>query len=181
VRAWERLACVSWEKREGSMKKLVLLASLLGGGTVGLAPSDALGGSTATGAHCQVFNYQFATPPPFQRHVNAISHGLYDQNAQLLGVTCTFPTENTLSTTVNWRARVFDNSTTAAVTCYANAFNQDGGTVASSTVKTTSVSGTGTSTLSGTISVSPQSSSYTYGVTCTLPGNQSAIYSARVY
>lgn len=163
------------------MKKFILLASFLGIGGVGLAPSDALGGSTATGGHCQVFNYQFSTPPPFLRHTNAISHGLYDESAQLLGVTCTLPTENTLGTTVNWRARVFDNSTTTAVTCSATAFNQDGGTVASSSVKTTSVSGTGTSTLSGTIAVSPQSSSYTYGVTCTLPGNQSAIYSARVY
>ncbi len=48
---------------------------------------------------------QLSTPPPFLRHTNAISHGLYDESAQLLGVTCTFPTENTLGTTVNWRAR----------------------------------------------------------------------------
>lgn len=163
------------------MKKLISLGLLTFVGAVGLTPSDAIGGSVAVGSNCHVYNYQFSSPPAYLRHTNALSHGLYDESAQLLGVTCLLPTENTLGTTVNFRARVFDNSTTTAATCYGVVYNQDSSTVATTSALTTSVSGTGTTNLTGSVTVSPQFSSYTYGINCTLPGNQSAIYSVRVY
>lgn len=163
------------------MKNVMSFVAVLCVGAVGLTASDAIGGSTAPGSNCHAYNYQFSAPPAYQRHTNALSHGLYDDDAQLLGVTCLLPTENTLGTTVNFRARVFDNSETTAATCYGVVYNQNGSSIATTTALQTSASGIGTSTLTGSVSVSPQSSSYTYGINCTLPGDQSAIHSVRVY
>jgi hypothetical protein len=163
------------------MKHLVSVAAVLCVGAVGLTASNAIGGSVAVGSNCHVYNYQFSTPPAYQRHTNALSHGLYTDDAQLLGVTCLLPTENTLSTTVNFRARVFDNSETNAVTCYGVVYNQNGGSIASTSAMNTSASGIGESTLTGSVSLGAQSSSYTYGINCTIPGDQSAIFGVRVY
>jgi hypothetical protein len=163
------------------MKNQISLVAALCVGVVGLSASNAIGGSTAVGSNCHVYWHQFSTPPPALIHTNAISHGLYDDDAQLLGVTCLLPTENTLGTTVNFRARVFDNSETTPVTCYGVVYNQNGSSVATTSELTTSAAGIGVTNLTGSVSVVPQSSTYTYGINCTLPGDQSAIYSVRAY
>lgn|GEM_PF-2112100 len=164
-----------------AIKNLMSLAALVCAGAVSLTPGEASGGSSVAGSNCHVFNYQFSTPPPYLRHPNAVSHGNYDPSAPLLGVTCLLPTENTLGTTVNFRMRVSDYSDAAGVTCYGVAYNQDGNTVATTTAATTSAADQGGFTLTKSLSVNPQSSSYTYGVNCTLPGNQSAIFGVRIY
>jgi len=164
-----------------TMKHLMSLATLLSAGAVALAPAEAAGGSVALGSNCQVYDYMLAQPPPNLTYTTMIFHGSYDESAPLLGVTCPLPIENTLGTTVNFRARVFDNSTTTRAQCFGVAYDQNGTALVTSAAMNTSVAGTGVSTLTSSITVSPQSSSYTYGVHCTLPGNQSAIYSTRVY
>ncbi len=163
------------------MRKPISFGAIVCVGAVGLTPSDAFGGSTAVGSNCHIYNYQLSTPPAYLRHTSSLSHGIYDNDAPLLGVTCLLPAENTLGATVNFRARVFDNSTTRAVTCYGVVYNQNGSSIATTPAQTTSISGTGTSNLTASVYVSAQSSSHTYGINCTLPGNQSAIYSVRVY
>jgi len=164
-----------------SMKHLMSLATLLSAGAIAFAPGEAAGGTTSVGSLCQVYDYMLAQPPPNLKYTNMVFHGSYDESAPLLGVTCPLPVENTLGTTVNFRARVFDNSTTTRAQCYGAAYDQNGTALVTSAAMNTSVSGTGVSTLTSSITVSPQSSSYTYGIHCTLPGNQSAIYSTRVY
>lgn|SRR5688572_15429132 len=163
------------------MKNLVSLFAVLSVCAVGLTSGNAVGGSVAVGSDCHVYNFQFSEPPPYQRHTNALSHGLYTDDAQLLGVTCALPTENTLGTTVNFRARVFDNSETNSVTCVGTVYNSSGSSIASTSELTTSASGVTTTTLSGSLTLAAQSSSYTYAINCTLPGDQSAIHAVRVF
>jgi len=163
------------------MRRLVLLSSVLCAGAVSLTPGDAVGGSTAVGSNCHVYNYQLTTPPPYLTDTNVIANALYDTNAPLLGVVCSLPTENTLGTTVTFRARVRDNSDTQVVSCYGEVYNQDGTAIVTSSTTSTGVSFMGASTLTRTVTVSPQSSSYTYNMICTIPGNQSNISSVRIY
>jgi hypothetical protein len=163
------------------MRRLVLVSSVLCAGAVSLTPGDAGAGSTAIGSNCHVYSVDLATPPPYITDTNVIAHGLYDPSAQLLGVTCALPTENTLGGTVNFRVRVYDGSDTTRVTCVGVVYDQDGQPFINSSSMITSSSGMGYSTLTRSVTVSPQSSTYTYGVRCTLPGNLSNISSVRVY
>jgi hypothetical protein len=163
-------------------KSLISGVAVLSAASICLTPGDAIGGSTAVGSACEPYAYQLATPPAYQVQTNAINHGLYAADAQLLGVTCPIPIETTLGATVTFRVRVGDGSDMNPVTCYGSAYNQNGDAIGTTSAMTTSAAGTGTSTLTATLAVSPQSSSYTYGVNCTLPGNpQSAVKSVRVY
>jgi hypothetical protein len=163
------------------MRRLVVLSSVLCAGAISFTPGDAVGGSTAVGSNCHVYNYQLTTPPPYLTDTNVIAHGLYDPDAPLLGVTCSLPTENTLGSTVNFRARVYDGSSTTGVSCYGVVYNQDGTAIVTSSTTSTSGAGMGYSTLTRSVTVSPQSSSYTYGLVCTLPGNLSNISAVRIY
>lgn len=163
------------------MRRLVLLSSALCAGAVGLTPGDADAGSTAVGSNCHVYNYQLTTPPDYLTDTNVIAHAIYDEAAQPLGVTCSLPTENTLGTTVTFRARVRDNSATQSVSCYGVVYNQDGTAIVTSSTVSTGAAFQGAQTLTRSVTVSPQSSSYTYGMVCTIPPNQSNISSVRIF
>ena len=163
------------------MRRLVVLGSVLCGVAVGFTPGDADAGSSAVGSNCHVFNHQLTTPPPYLTDTNVIANALYDANAPLLGVTCSLPTENTLGTTVNFRARVRDNTDTQSVSCYGQVYNQDGTAIVTSSTTSTGIAAQGAFTLTRSVTVSPQSSSYTYAMICTIPGNQSNISSVRIY
>ena len=165
------------------LRNLVSIASILCTGVVCLTPGEALGGSTTLGSDCHVYNYHLSTPPPYQKQTNYINHGVYDDTQDnLLGVTCVLPTETTLGTTVNFRARVNDANPNFGITCYGTVYNQNGDTVVSTSALTTGAAQTGTITLTGSVAVSPQSASYTYGINCTLPtGIATTLQSARVY
>lgn len=163
------------------MRSLVLVSSVLCAAAISFTPGDAVGGSAAVGSNCHVYNYQLTTPPPYLTDTSVIAHALYDANAPLLGVTCSLPTENTLGGTVNFRARVYDGSDTTGVTCYGVVYNQDGTAIVTSSQTSTSGAGMGYSTLTRSVTVFPQSSSYTYGMVCTLPGNLSNISAVRIY
>jgi len=164
-----------------SMKHLMSLATLLSAGAVALTPGEAAGGSTSLGSLCQPYNYMTGPIPIYFATQSMIYHGSYDHDAPVLAVGCPLPIETMLGTTVTFRARVFDNSTAQRAQCYGAAYDQNGTALVTSAAMNTSIAGTGVSTLTTTVTVSPQASSYTYGIHCTIPGNQSAIYSTRVY
>ena len=84
---------------------------------------------------------------------------------------------------VNFRVRVYDNSTSAGFSCTAYVHDRDGNPITSVGPRTTSVSGTGGSTLGSpggtawTATVTGNVNSNLYTIQCTMPGNYSVLYS----
>jgi hypothetical protein len=84
---------------------------------------------------------------------------------------------------VNFRAKVFDNSTTAGFSCIAYVHDRDGGLITSVGPRTTSVAGTGSTTfgtpggLAWTATVAGNVNTNLYTIQCTMPGNYSVLYS----
>jgi hypothetical protein len=157
------------------LKQLSLLP-LLG---LGLLSGDVFASaSTASGTHCKPLsgtNYAFD-------NTGIRNTGTPGNNT--IVVACPIPVDTTaLGSTVSFRMRVFDNSTSTGFSCTPYVYNQSGSAVASGATKTTGTSQTGSLTLGGadwTASVPGNVNTNVYVIQCTMPGNSSIIYNQRV-
>jgi len=163
------------------MKKLEQLAllSLLG---VALLSGDVLASSaTASGTHCKlVYGSPNTTYAIMRDGIRNTGSG-----GNPITVACTIPMDNTaLASTVSYRMRVKDNTTAAGFSCVPYVYNQAGAVIASGSSRTTTASQTGNITLGGTtwtVSVpGMQTNTNVYVIQCSMPGNTSIIYNARV-
>ncbi|WP_437572659.1 hypothetical protein [Sorangium sp. So ce542] len=159
------------------MKKLAKFAVLPALGLLS-SPGDVSAGATTSAGAC------FASS---ETTVFRAANGLTNLLSGAQAVTCPIPVDHQLGETVTFRIRMVDLNSGSAddanVMCIGSVFNQDGNGVGDTPIIT---SGTGTFTgfvtKTTSITVSPQSSSHTYAVTCLLPGGgSSGISTVRVF
>lgn len=97
-------------------------------------------------------------------------------------VTCTIPMDSSaLGTTVTFRMRVEDKSTSAGFSCVPYVVTEVAGQIGGSPARTTTAAQTGWFTLasSWTVSVPGNVNTNMYAIQCVVPGNGSTIFSAR--
>ncbi len=155
------------------MSSLAMIASV---GVVGLSAGVANSTSSA-GINCVSWgtgNLPGYTP-------SAALNPNYDNNS-ILPLACPVDMDHTPSgSTVTFRLKLFDNSTTKGFSCTATVYDSNGSAIATSSAMTTPTTSTGTYTLYKTINVAPQSSFNTYAINCQVPGNQSAVLNVSAY
>src|SRR5262245_21395653 len=105
-------------------------------------------------------------------------------SSNTITVSCPIPMDGTaLGSTVSFRMRVLDNSTSTGFSCIPYVYNQSGSLVSAGATKTTGTLQTGTVTLGGsdwTATVSGNVATNIYTIQCTMPGNNSIIHTQRV-
>lgn len=162
------------------MKKLeqLLLMPLLG---IALMPGDVFASAaTASGTHCKLVYGSPNSTYAYQRD------GIHNTGAGASPITvaCTIPMDGTtLGSTVSFRMKVKDNTTSAGFSCVPYVYDQNGTLIGSGATLTTSASQTGNVTLGGTgwtVSVPGNVNSNIYVIQCSMPGNASIIYNQRV-
>jgi hypothetical protein len=160
-----------------NLAQLVLLP-LLG---IALLPGDVFGSpATASGTHCKLVYGSPNSTYAYQRD------GIHNTgpSASPITVACTIPMDSTkLGSTVSFRMKVKDNSTSAGFSCVPYVYDQNGNLIGSGATMTTSASQTGNVTLGGTnwtVSVPGNVNSNVYVIQCSMPGNTSIIYNQRV-
>ncbi|KYG06310.1 hypothetical protein BE21_35565 [Sorangium cellulosum] len=159
------------------MKKLATFAVLPALGLL-LSPGDVSAGATASAGAC------FASS---ETTVFRATNGLTNLLSGAQGVTCQIPVDHQLGGTVTFRIRMVDLNSDSAddanVLCIGTVRDQDGNGLGDTPIM---ASGTGTFTgfvtKTASVTVSPQSASHTYAVTCLLPGGgSSGISTVRVF
>lgn len=159
------------------MKKLAKFAVLPALGLLS-SPGDVSAGATTSAGACFVSS---------ETTVFRATNGLTNLLSGAQAVTCPIPVDHQLGGTVTFRIRMFDLNSDSAddanVMCIGSVLDQDGNGVGDTPIIT---SGTGTFTgyvtKTASITVSPQSPSHTYAVTCLIPGGgSSGINTVRVF
>jgi hypothetical protein len=132
---------------------------------------------TALGSHCR------AVPGSV---VQYLAYGIANLNTTTSTVVCPIPMDSSaLGSTVTFRMRVTDLSTTAGFSCTPYVFSQDGNLAGVGAARTTGTSETGAITLAvqnnvnWTASVPGNVNTNMYSIRCTMPGNGSTIRTAR--
>lgn len=143
--------------------------------------SDDAGASplTASGNHCKILfsgSYAYGNP--------STVIGIANTGSSNGTVSCLIPMDATaLGSTVTFKLRVLDNSTTLGFTCTPYVVNQDGTIIASGATRSTTAAATGTLTIGAatpwTASVSGNVNTNLYAIQCAIPGSTSRIYTAR--
>ncbi|WP_437895543.1 hypothetical protein [Sorangium sp. So ce124] len=157
------------------MKKLATLTILPALGLL-LSSGDVSAGATMNAAACHLVNGV---------DVSRATNAIMNLSSNSMTVHCAIPVDHQLGGTVTFRVRMFDNNDTngANTICIGYAHDQDGNGLGETPIIE---SGTGTFTGSvaktATITVSPQSASHIYGVSCLIPGGgSSGLQTVRVY
>ncbi|WP_437294519.1 hypothetical protein [Sorangium sp. So ce426] len=157
------------------MKKLATFAILPALGLV-LSPGDVSAGATMNGAACHLVN---------GIDVLRASNAILNQSSNPITIHCAIPIDHQLGGTVTFRVRMSDGNDLDGMntTCVGLAHDQDGNDLGSTSAM---VSGTGTFTgtvtRTATLTVSPQSASHMYSVSCAIPGGgSSGLFTARVF
>jgi hypothetical protein len=160
------------------MKNLFSMAAVLCAAGLALTAHDVFAGATLGGANCVGLLGAQATYGT-QAAANFTSSAFT--------MNCPIDVDHQLpSTTVNFRARVSDNSTTEGFSCTGFVHDQNGVQIGATSARTTSVAGTGSSTLpsagtwTATISTT-QANTHIYSIQCSTPGNQSSIATVRAF
>ncbi len=104
--------------------------------------------------------------------------------ASTIVVSCPITMDSTaLGSTVSFRMRVLDNTGSAGFSCVPYVYSQSGSLLASGATKTTTNGQVGAVTLGGsdwTTGVAGNVNTNIYTIQCTMPGNNSIIYTQRV-
>jgi hypothetical protein len=137
---------------------------------------------TASGAHCKPLasgTYSYTDPAASGNTI-----GITKTGSSSGTVSCLIPMDATaLGSTVTFKLRVLDNSTTQGFTCTPYVVNQNGVIIASGATRTTTAAATGTLTIGAavawTASVPGNVNTNLYAIQCAIPGNNSRIYTAR--
>lgn len=160
------------------MKKLEQLA-LLG---AALVSGDVLASATtASGTYCKL---AYGSPNSTYAYMR---DGIRNTGpgTSPITVACTIPMDNTaLGSTVSFRMRVNDNAAAAGFSCVPYVYDQNGSVLSSGSPKTTTAAYVGTTTLGGgttwQVPVVNNVSSNVYVIQCSMPGNNSIIYTQGV-
>jgi hypothetical protein len=144
-----------------------------------LLPGDVLASAaTVSGTHCKPLSGSTYA------YDNTGIRNTGTPGSSTIVVSCPIPMDPTaLGSTVSFRMRVLDNSTSTGFSCVPYVYSQSGSLVASGATKTTGTSQTGGVTLGGsdwTATVSGNVATNVYMIQCTMPGNSSIIYTQRV-
>jgi hypothetical protein len=160
------------------VKQLLQLSSLPLLGLALLSGDVHASAATVSGTHCK--------PLTGATHAydNTGIRNTGTPGSNTIVVSCPIPMDPTsLGSPVSFRMRVFDNSSSTGFSCVPYVYNQSGAVVASGATKTTGTTQTGNITLGGsdwTATVTGNVATNVYVIQCTMPGNSSIIYTARV-
>ena len=159
------------------MKNLIKLSALPLLGLALLSGDVFASAATVSGTHCKILaGTTYAYDNTGIKNTGS--------GANTIVVSCPIPMDSTsLGSPVSFRMRVLDNTINGGFSCVPYVYSQSGSTLSSGATKTTTNAQTGAVTLGGsdwTATVTGNVNTNIYTIQCTMPGNNSIIYTQRV-